>query len=266
MKNKIAVILAIAVFMAGITGCTVKADPSVSALPIKSASSQIEFKPALPHAIGLSGVANARDLGGYKTADGKTVKIGVLLRTAALYHATANDLKIITDKYHVTQIIDFRTSKGIQKNPDPQINGVIETHLPIHSSAEKNTDGENQSYINMVTDSNSISAFKQFFMVLLNHKEGAVLFHCAAGKDRTGVASILLLSALGVDKNTIIQDYLLSNEYYSALSQKERVKEKWAMTVFDTITSKYGSMDIFLNQELGLTPQNKAKLKLMYLE
>lgn len=266
MKDKIAVALAIAIIITGITGCTVKENSPVSTLPIESASSQIGYKSTLPHSIGLSGVANARDLGGYKTTDGRTVKTGILLRTAALYHATSNDLKIITHKYHVTQIIDFRTNKGFQKNPDPQISGVIETHLPIHSSAEKNTDGENQSYINMVTDSNSISAFKQFFTVLLNHKDGAVLFHCAAGKDRTGVASILLLSALGVDKNTVIQDYLLSNEYYSSLSQKERVKEKWAMAVFDLVNSKYGSMDNFLNQALSLAPQNKTKLKSMYLE
>lgn len=257
MKSKNVIALLIAVFVVSITGCTTKAN-----LPVSNSTSSSD----LPHSIGLSGVANARDLGGYKSTDGKTVKIGILLRTAALYHATSNDLKIITDQYHVTQIIDFRTDKEIQKNPDPQINGAVEIHLPIYSSAEKNTVGEDQLYSNMVTNLNSISAFKRFFTVLLNHKSGAVLFHCASGKDRTGVASILLLSALGVDKSTIIRDYLLSNEYYSSSFQPEHVKEKWAMTVFDTINSKYGSMNNFLDQKLELTPQDKSKLKLMYLE
>lgn len=259
-RKKIAAVLAALVLLFQVAGCAAKTGPSVSASSVTGTSSQKESNSALPHSLGLSGVKNARDLGGYRTADGKTVKMGLLLRTAALSDATADDIKILTGKYHLTQVIDFRTNKGIRKNPDPKMSGVTETNLPIHSGSG------NLSYLNMVTDLDSISAFRQFFAILLAHKNGAVLFHCAAGKDRTGVASILLLSALNVDRNTILQDYLLSNKYYSSpSSQSECVKEAWAMTLFDTIDSKYGSMDNFLNRQLGLTSQNRAQLKASYL-
>ena len=258
-RKKIAAVLAAAALLFSAAGCASKA-PSVSS-SVFCTSSRTEASSTLLHSLGLSGVKNARELGGYRTADGKTVKAGLLLRTAALSDATAGDIKILTGKYHLTQIIDFRTNKGVRKNPDPKISGVTETNLPIHTGA-----GANLSYMNMVTDPNSILAFRQFFAILLAHKNGAVLFHCAAGKDRTGVASILLLSALNVEKSTILQDYLLSNKYYSsASSQSECVKEAWAITLFDTIDSKYGSVDNFLSGQLGLTPQNRAQLKAMYL-
>ena len=259
-RKKIAAVLAAAVLLFSAAGCASKASPSVSA-SVSVTSSHTETSSTLLHSLGLSGVKNARDLGGYRTADGKTVKAGLLLRTAALSDATAGDIKILTGKYHLTQMIDFRTNNGARKNPDPKISGVIETNLPIHTGA-----GGNLSYMNMVTNPNSISAFRQFFAILLAHKNGAVLFHCAAGKDRTGVASILLLSVLNVEKSTILQDYLLSNKYYSsASSQSECVKGAWVMTLFDTIDRKYGSVDNFLSGQLGLTPQNQAQLKAMYL-
>ncbi|HEX3026802.1 MAG TPA: tyrosine-protein phosphatase [Clostridia bacterium] len=260
IRNRIAVSVVIAAIVLNIAGCTAKTDVSVSSLPTSSTSVQAKAKSTLPHSLGLSGVENARDLGGYRTADGKTVKMGVLLRTAALEHATANDIRILTEQYHLAQIIDFRTVKGARENPDPVINGVTETNLPIHPSTKQLRPGENSSYVDMVTNPKSISAFRQFFTILLSHKNRAVLFHCAAGKDRTGIASILLLSALNVDENTIIQDYLLSNEYHAS------VEKDWAMTALHEINSRYGSMDAFLNRELGLTPQDRIKLQAMYLQ
>ncbi len=260
LRNRIAVSVVIAAIVLNFAGCTAKTDVSVSSLPTNSISVQAKAKTMLPHSLGLSGVENARDLGGYRTADGKTVKKGVLLRTAALEHATADDIRILTKQYHLTQIIDFRTVKGAHKNPDPSINGVTETNLPIHTSIKEKQPGANSSYVDMVTNPKSISAYRQFFTVLLSHKNGAVLFHCAAGKDRTGIASILLLSALNVDQDTVIQDYLLSNEYDAS------VEKEWAMTALHEINSRYGSMDAFLNRELGLTPEDRAKLKSMYLQ
>ena len=132
------------------------------------------------------------------------------------------------------------------------------------------------TYRSQVTDEYSINALKQFFDVLLNEKTGAVMYNCVAGKDRTGVATAILLSALGVDKETIIYDYLLTNDYIAshvksvmtsaatetddeALLEQLRyylsVDISYIETMFSTIDSKYGSMDKFLEQAMGLTPE-----------
>lgn len=265
MKKQVVVIFSIAIIMASsITGCS---SDHLSSAGGSSASSKVESMKRLPHSLGLTGIDNARDLGGYKTTDGKTIKTGILLRSAKLQKASASDLSILTNQYHLTQVIDLRTSSEVSKEPDPQISGVTETNIPLLTDAEKTADKKDmkQEYIGMVTNADSITALKQFFTVVLNHKNGAILWHCSAGKDRTGVASVLLLSVLGVNQDMAIQDFMLSNQYY-ANSKKEAVKKEWAEVVFDTIKSKYGSMDNFLSTQLGLTSQNITQLRSMYLQ
>ncbi|MFT8871697.1 MAG: tyrosine-protein phosphatase [Sporolactobacillus sp.] len=216
---------------------------------------------SLPHSIGLTGVNNARNLGGYMASSGKSVKMGVLLRSARLQRATAADLSILKNQYHLTQIIDLRTSKEAAEHPDPAISGVIETSLPLLSEKEKLGDMK-EEYADMVTDDYSISALKQFFTLVLKHRQGALLFHCTAGKDRTGVAAMLLLRALGLSKATVIQDYLLSNRYYG----KTVVQKNWADDVFDIIDSQYGSTLHFLESRVGLTADQINQLRAQYLQ
>ncbi|WP_346417444.1 tyrosine-protein phosphatase, partial [Listeria welshimeri] len=137
-----------------------------------------------------------------------------------------------------------------------------------------------------VTDDTSIQAYKDFFNVLLENKDGSVLWHCTAGKDRAGFGTALVLSALGVDKNTVIEDYMLSNKYRAAENEKAiqavaaktnnkkiiegmtavmEVRESYINAAFDEINTKYGSMDHFLEQKLDLTESKKEQLKKIYL-
>lgn len=131
--------------------------------------------------------------------------------------------------------------------------------------------------------------FRDLFQTLLA-AEGAVLYHCSAGKDRTGVATGLVLTALGVPRETVLADYALSNRYYRMdVSQAatraptaemrmfaslppevvkvfQGVEPEYLEAVFQEIDRRYGGFDVYLQKELGVGPAEIAKLKATYLE
>lgn len=320
MKKQIIPFLMATVMLFALAGCA-KTEAMASPSPSASDSAAIHMPDAsadMTHSIGLTGVSNARDIGGYKTADGKTVKAGMLLRTGALGGATDADKKILTDTYHVKIIIDLRCDSEIAQSPElTTLPGVENIHIPILKSVSSSPSGSpsaaaesaspspsanpdqvdilvnkdistaNTVYASMVTDDYSINAFKLFFETILSTHDGAISYHCVGGKDRTGVASMLLLSALGVDRETVEADYLLTNDFNKSSidaqvaeaaakgagqATQDNVKlllgtdPEWAATVFDTIDTTYGSMDNFLQEKLGLTPDKIDRLKQMYLQ
>ncbi|KGL38143.1 protein tyrosine phosphatase [Listeria newyorkensis] len=253
--------------------------------------------------IKLDGAVNIRDLGGYKTTDGKTVKPHKLIRAAELANLSKNDIKKLTSTYSLAEIIDFRTNSEVKAKPDPVIKNVDYIHDSIMKDNGSSTsaqdmmaslakmDNPEQFLISanksFVTDQQSIDGYKLFFQELLNNKEGAVLWHCTAGKDRTGFGTALVLAALGVDQKTIMNDYLLSNKYRATENQKTidalakqtdnpkilsgmkailDVRPAYLNAAFDEINAKYGSTDAFLKQGLGLTDKDIKKLKKTYLQ
>lgn len=260
--------------------------------------------------IGLTGVDNARQLGGYITTDGKKIKDGVLLRSAKLSGATNEDIATLTGKYHLTEVIDLRVSAEIADNPDPVIDGVtadsvsvvdesspryitaatfVPTDDPVANAIALVENGtfSDTMYSSLVTDTYEINGFHDYFEKLLAHKDGAILFHCNTGKDRTGVGAVLLLSALGVDRETVMKDFALSNDYYAqkidtmVSETKQRTNDPtiiggveaefganpaYMEKMLDTIDEKYGSMDVFLKEAIGLTDNDIIQLRAMYLE
>ncbi len=266
------------------------------------------------HSIGLTGVKNARELGGFKTTDGRTVKSGKLLRTGKLVKATDEDKQKLVDTYHLTKDIDFRFDAEIAKDPDPTLPGVEYYNFPaVGISMIDLTSEEGQGYtkdalnslIKMDKDGNLINsyykmmyrslyvtddglnAYRNFFQQLLAANGNTVLWHCSAGKDRTGNAAMLLLIALGVDKETAIQDYLLTNDYVAAdkkaaydkyyekthnekiaqdFASDPGVKRAWIEESFKTIEKYYGSVNGYLHKALGLTDDDIAKLRAAYTE
>lgn len=138
----------------------------------------------------------------------------------------------------------------------------------------------------MYTSEQGIAMFKGFFKELLDANGGAVLWHCVSGKDRTGNAAILLLTVLGVDRKTIIEDYMLTNDYVADeiessydrilsltgsralandLSLFSGVGRDWIKESFRTIEANYGSVDNFPKKEIGLTAKDYKKLQNAYL-
>ncbi|WP_186843773.1 tyrosine-protein phosphatase [Acetobacterium tundrae] len=260
--------------------------------------------------IGLTGVDNARQLGEYVTTDGKKIKDGILLRTGKLSGATNEDITTLTGKYHLTEIIDLRSTAEIEAALDPVIDGVTEENVriadetsPAYLTAmsvvrtddpvgDAITEVENGTisdtlYSYIVTSTYGQQAYHEFFEKLLAHENGAILFHCSAGKDRTGLAAVLLLSALGVDRETIMEDFALTNDFYAdnidymVSETKKRTDDakiiegvyavvgansSYMEKMFDAINEKYGSMDNFLKEAIGLTDKDVTKLRDMYLE
>lgn len=260
--------------------------------------------------IGLTGVNNARQLGGYITTDGKTIKDGVLLRTGNLANATKEDSAKLTEKYNLKIDIDLRTVAEIDGAPDIKIDGVTEKNIritkelspaylkailgaasedPVGDAIIRVEDGtiSDTIYSDMVTDSHAQKAFKEYFDILLENEDGAILFHCSQGKDRTGVAAVLILSALGVDKETIMKDFLLTNDFnaerinYLVDETKKRtedpkiiegvhaqigVEESYMQNMYDKIDKEYGSMDSYLKESIGLSDKDIQTLKDRYLE
>lgn len=221
----------------------------------------------------LEGGFNFRDLGGYKTALGKTVKWGKVFRSDEMFHLTASDLDYLNEIPLLT-IVDFRSEKEIENTPDKKpssVNNRYEltispgNHSNISSISEISGEyGEefmkeiNRSF---VTDSVIIGRYKDFFALLQDEKQIPLLFHCTAGKDRTGMGAALFLAALGVDEETIFEDYMLSNKHlenkYKAIIDSIpemkpllEVRTQYLQAGFEQIRNDHGSIENYLRDVL----------------
>ena len=307
----------LAVFLALIMGAAAVSS-AFAAIPQEEAIAQANAYQK--HSIGLKGVKNARELGGYKTGDGRTVKFGKLLRTGKLVNATEADRKKLVETYHLKKNIDFRSSGEIEDAPDPELPGVayynysalgstFQAYVPVvdgrteeglaytlafaKTILELDRNGDffdtyyKAEYTQLYTTEAGIDSYREFFHQLLAANGDTVLWHCSAGKDRTGNAAMLLLIALGVDKETAIQDYLLTNDYVAAdkkaaydkyyekthnekiaqdFASDPGVKRAWIEESFKTIEKYYGSVNGYLHKALGLTDDDIAKLRAAYTE
>lgn len=205
-----------------------------------SFSEKVQAQQFLP----VKGIVNARDLGGYVTADGRTVRSGKLIRAASLADATAADLRYL-QQVPVTRVIDFRQDFELSGREDRIIDGAEYVRIPINSNGNAMDDEEalgikkqkqfnvrklimiaafnkkaqqvaRDLYPNMVTLESCQNRFARFLRILVESSDsGAVFFHCTQGKDRTGLASAYILAALGVDRETIIADFDATNAVYA---------------------------------------------------
>ena len=206
-------------------------------------------------AIAFSGIENARDMGGLVMQDGSTVRSGMLVRSGCLAKATDDDLKVLRERFRLTDVYDFRLESEADGAPDRTIDGVSYIHLstlPVKlveafSSGAGNADKNDmkdlpallmkyamhpkaqtmarQLYPAIVTDSLAQHYYGQFLRGVLSAK-GGVLWHCSQGKDRAGWASAFVLAALGASRQVIVEDFDLSNQSYArhveAMSAKVR--------------------------------------------
>lgn len=189
--------------------------------------------------IPLSGAPNARDLGGYKTTDGRCVKPRRLIRSGELSRTTEEDRRILSEEYGLQAIVDFRTHVEREEKPEIFLPGVRCIHLPVMDETAMGITREESSDRNLFTDlfkelavrkqtpeqymasiysiicttEFSRRQYRQFFDILLAQEQGSVLWHCSAGKDRAGLAAALTLLSLGVPQDVIIEDYLLTGVY-----------------------------------------------------
>ena len=142
-------------------------------------------------------------------------------------------------------------------------------------------------YAQLVEEEFSRQQYRKFFEMLLKQEEGAILWHCTAGKDRAGTGAVLVLKALGVDDETIRRDYMLTNEYLKKNLDAMMKSLKWKVPdkkvregirimnsacesfldgLYATVDRLYGSMDVFLEKGLGLGEKELEVLRNKYLE
>ena len=243
----------------------------------------------------LQGAANFRDLGGYKTKDGRHVKWGEIYRSADISKLTDADLAILKDR-RINYDVDFRGHQESAQAPDRMNPGTDYILCPAGSDSLGNwmkgigalkgkKAGDSLMTIFYSNTTYLTDRYKPFFDKLLGlPADQSLLFHCTAGKDRTGIAAALLLYALGVPYNTITADYTATN-YYRAAENKKAVKGMAAMhmdkdvaatmmgadkqyidATFAAINKQYGSIDSFLKNQIGLDDQKMAILKNKFLE
>lgn len=266
--------------------------------------------------LNMGTISNARELGGYQTRDGKTVREGVLLRTGALTDASQEELDSLIKNYNLAAIIDMRASYELAEDPEPAVDGVAQYNFKIMDEqmmarraaaiqdvlTDPNVDPvkrmtaileadviSDQMYVEFLQGETGKTGFRDFFRVLLETPEGnAVLWHCTNGKDRTGVAAMLLLGVLNVDEEIIMEDFLLTNVFFeaeiSAMRQKlgayiedEAMLEELMVTgkgvyapymqnAIDYIKENYGDIPGYVKAELGLTDADIAKLQMLYTQ
>jgi len=229
----------------------------------------------------VTGVYNMRDLGGYKTKDNKQTKWGTIIRSADLALLTDADLEYLS-KLPLKTIIDFRGSQEKESNPDKKPASIVsETWLPIEAGDLAGVQIEDPDNIPQIMKDiykgilhNFQNELKKFFRILENDLSAPLLFHCSAGKDRTGIAAALFLSALGVDRNIIMEDYMLSAEYikgkydfiiqlYPSLAPLTTVQSGYLESAFEELDENFGGVDDYLKDLLQV---DIPKLKKLYTE
>ncbi|MGT2929239.1 tyrosine-protein phosphatase [Streptococcus dentasini] len=244
-------------------------------------------------------INNLRDLGGYKTIDGKTVKHRLLFRGPALTDLS-QDAKSAINSLELKQILDLRSEQEALKAPDyiPQNCAYMRFCASVIDGREVDLSPEafnqnlfknfsslirlikntiNQTSYNNMSFSNP--AFHELFQLLENQKV-PLYFHCSAGKDRTGLAALLILLALGVSKEVALDDFEFTNHFYAekikSAQQKHRllcrfskkarlliqasegVSRQTAEHALQAILDKYDTFENYFYQEFGL---DEARLK-----
>ena len=232
----------------------------------------------------IEGAHNVRDLGGYPAAENKTVKWGKVIRSGDLNLLTDNDLVYLA-ALPLKTFIDFRDSEEVAHAQDKRLSSLINYyHFPIGtgniidlSDFTKITEETAptllvEGYKKIVRDNQEV--YRQFFEVLQNPEEAPLLFHCSAGKDRTGLGAALFLASLGVEREVIIEDYMLSNDYlkdkyaeivnaYPIIKPLMEVRREYIEAAFEAIDNEYGGMDSYLINNLGV---DVKKMQALYTE
>ena len=288
-------------------------------LCIISCTKKVDEVSVESQSIGMETMINARELGGYTSSDGRKVRRGLILRTARPSSASENDIRRLTDVYHLATIVDFRMTSERIEAPSPEIPGVKNVWLRIideklleelHKMVEEVKGPQtmpktplekiqlafssgfvsDRMYIDFVSSDQGKSGYQAFFKELLSLPEGkSLLFHCTQGKDRTGIAAMLILSALDVSEDTILRDYELTNAFNKALIEKEKqmlagfgvtdeaemnkylsvmdqVNGKYMVNVLDYLKDEYGSVKGYIKNALKITDEEINQLKDKFLE
>ena len=249
----------------------------------------------------LAGVRNFRDVGGLPTVDGRRVRYGVLFRSGHLAHATEDDAAFLSSLGLHTIFDFRNAADQKLEGPDVELPGVRNVNLPLTDPAEGSEfwkmvrDGEIDQLREILGDGRGANRMIGSYRTIIKERTGVharvlrslaedsvpALMHCAAGKDRAGLSIAVTLLTLGVEREAIVADYMESNakhrrykvrrsssspEAYSPevmelLSPFFEARAEYMAAAFETILETWGSVDAYLEQGLGVTPELREQLR-----
>lgn len=246
--------------------------------------------------IALQGTPNFRDFGGYLTTGSHHVRWGKLYRSGSLGRLTDEDLAVL-EALNIAAVCDFRHDDERAHDPSrwPDVPHTQHLHMPLsegdHATSLKDLlAGPNPVTLGAVVE--LMASINRDFVVkhsevyarvldLVLETDGPVLIHCAAGKDRTGFGAAVILGALGVPRDTIMKDYMLTAEYLVKDKELDQllarynlgkipreagaalfgVKLEYLNAAFAAIDSEFGSLDTYLREELGFDEVAQRELR-----
>lgn len=251
----------------------------------------------------LDGAHNLRDLGGYRTSDGRVLRWGRLYRSDALADLSDDDVAYL-ERLSLRRVVDFRSPLERERDADrlPDTPGLEVRLRPIFGDALDpralrdrllSGDATGPELAGLLVEANRafVTDFGDVYADFLHELADAdalpLLFHCTAGKDRAGFAAAIALLALGVPRDAVMRDYLLTNDYSEDHTRRTLRLIRWAslfraepdairplfearpeylQAAFDTIDAKYGGFDRYLRDGLGIDESLRARLRENLLE
>ena len=237
-------------------------------------------------------VKNCRTLGGLVSADGRRVAPGVLYRSAFLANATPEDLRRLRQELGVTLVVDLRTTREREEKPDRVPEGARYSPRPVFDERREGVSHESEPsppppgeippmedvYRLMAGDEHCRANLGATLREIMEHvlSGGTALWHCTEGKDRCGLVSAFLLSALGVTRAAVREDYLLTNRENAPKAERIRAevlaegktpeeadrirdlvlaKGSYFDAAFEIIDERFGGVDAYLREGLGLSEE-----------
>ena len=245
----------------------------------------------LPRVIALEGCSNLRDLGGYRTADGQRVRMGQVYRSGSLANLTDADMTRF-GALGIRTVCDLRGVQESERAPsrlpgadtpevvplpiEPRVGASLRALLRREEATGEDTYALLQAAYSAYAGEH-LPRYRAMFALLLE-KRLPLLFHCSAGKDRTGFGAALLLTALGVPRETVLADYLATNRIWR---REHALPPDTPDVVRDTLLAAhrpllegaldhairdYGSSERLLEDGLGLDPARLRALRGTILE
>ena len=250
----------------------------------------------------MKNINNFRNVKGYINKDNKKLKANMIFRGGALNRLIPDEINYFEKKLNIRYVLDFRDQNEAEKDPDiigNRINYERISALQLQDERFQGFDfGKELSKHLSLTQIDYLSqylldgyknmpfnnkAFDKLFKLLLKN-DGSVYYHCSAGKDRTGIATFIIMMALDMNEEDAINEYLLSNKYlknfidqfylehnvskeFQKLADKLLyVREENILLVINAIKCKYQSYDDYFEKEYNLTKEKRKLLKAIYCE
>ena len=240
--------------------------------------------------IDFEGLPNTRDLGGLVSADGRRVRPGLLLRSGTLYFATADDRRRLVGDYHLRCVVDLRGADELEEFPDrvDLLPGVRYVHADALGDvvAGISQDSEARERLREARESDAdpalfmetvypyillapagVAAYRTLLRSVLETANGSILWHCHFGRDRCGMASVLVEALLGVPMEAMEEDYLATNSYTpDPGDERTAANPRFIRAAVKAVTREFGGIEGYARGALGLDDADLAELRDRYLE